>query len=332
MQDLQKKNPLSLNILADDVKEGYDANSRLPNRISGYSTLKQNSMQFLDWAVDGGLNNLNTQDKKVLFNLAKCGSYLIFRNYTNRNITRLIGACSCKKHLLCAFCSSRRGVKNTVAYKAKYEQLLKENPDKKLLLITYTIKNGPDLAERFLHLQSSMRDLMQRRTNFLKRPTIRHCEFAKTTGGVFAYEFKRGSGSNDWHPHIHMLALVPAAEKLNYENLKTEWLDITGDSHVVNVQPVTDDSAFLEVFAYALKFSTLENSDRWFAYKTLSRQRLISSYGEFRGVEIDESTSDDLLAEDEPYIDLLFSYMYKLRKYDDGMIMLSSHQNFQLTA
>lgn len=331
MQEHERKNPSEETILADDLQKGFDSTERLPSRIESYSTLKERTMQFVDWGLDGGIPQFTKADTKVFRKLQTCGQYLLFRQYLTSRVTRLIGACSCREHLLCAFCASRRGVRNAVAYKEKVDQLLAENPNQKLLLITFTVQNGPYLWERFAHLKNSMRHLMKRRTDFLTRPTVRHCEFAKINGGVFAYEFKRGSGRGDWHPHIHMLALVDKTTILRHDLVKQEWLDITGDSSVVNLELVTGDNAFLEVFAYALKFSEMEHSDRWLAFGQLKGERLISSFGSFRGVEVDESPTDDLLESDEPWVDLLFTY-YTNRGYDNGRAIDEYRPKFGLAA
>jgi hypothetical protein len=211
-------------------------------------------------------------------------------------------------HLLCPFCASRRGVKHSTIYKQKVEQLKKESNDKlALVFVTFTIKNGENLYERFTHLRNSMRALLKKRSNQSVGRHTYKTEMAKLVGGVFAYEFKRGSGSLEWHPHIHMLALIPKSSQVDAAILKQEWLDITGDSSVVNIK-YADDNGYLEVFAYALKFSEMLNSDRWDAFNLLRRERLISSFGILRGVELPDVETDDLLESDEPFVDTLYRW------------------------
>lgn len=152
-----------------------------------------------------------------------------------------------------------------------------------------------------------MRFLLKQRNNQLRSKYTHKTEMFKLSGGVFAYEFKRGSGSQDWHPHIHMLALIPKASKIDISLLKQEWLEITGDSSVINIK-YADENAYLEVFAYALKFSEMDNLDRWNAFNLLRRERLISSFGELRGVELPEEETDDLLDTPEPFEDVLFRW------------------------
>ena len=59
--------------------------------------------------------------------------------------------------------------------------------------------------------------------------------------------------------------------------LSLEWLEITGDSYIVDVREFYGDSVtdgFLEVFKYALKFSDMALADNWEAYETLKGKGL----------------------------------------------------------
>lgn len=312
MAENNQKKPLCSDVLAGDLQKGWDSTDRLLDRIESYSTLKDRTLEFYDWGMDGGIPQFNRDQTKIFRQLNKCGSYLIFRSYLRSHVTRLIGSCSCKQHLLCAFCASRRGVRNAVSYKEKVDQLLSDLPGQRLMLLTFTVKNGADLWERFQHLRSSMQSFLQRRNDSLRRNTP--SSFHSVNGGVFAYEFKRGSGEGNWHPHIHMLALVDYGVFLDAGSIKDEWFAITGDSSVVNLA-IANDNAFLEVFAYALKFSEMAHPDRWYAFNKLRSERLISSFGSFRGVEVPDTANDDVLASDEPWVDLLFKF-YRNRGYD----------------
>lgn len=310
MDDLREgmKKPHLVETLAGDTKQGWDDTARLASRITSYANLKFRTQEFIHWAVDNGLAHFNNDTRRVFRNLDSCGEYLIFRNYVESYRSRLLGSCSCKQHLLCAFCASRRGVKHSVAYKEKVDSLIAAvDGQMDLVFLTFTVKNGADLNERFNHLRGSMRALLKKRNNQRNVKTAASTEMYKLAGGVFAYEFKRGSGSQDWHPHIHMLALISKASKVDAAKLKQEWLDITGDSSVINIK-YADEAAYLEVFAYALKFSEMEHADRWFAYTTLKGEKLISSFGDLRGIQLPGSENDDLLDSDEPFFDVLFKW------------------------
>lgn len=318
----ERKNPSPETILADDLAKGWDSTERLSDRIGGYSTLKERTEQFTDWARDGGIPLFGKSETKLFRKVESCGSYLLFRCYTQSKRARLLGSCTCKEHLLCAFCAARRGVKNAVAYKERVDHLQSQQAQS-LVLFTFTIKNGPQLWERFNHLKTSMQAFLKRRNDSLRRDTP--SSFKTVHGGVFAYEFKRGSGSDEWHPHIHMLALIDPSTFPDHQAIKDEWEQITGDSKVVNIKRCTDDSAFLEVFAYALKFSEMSHADRWHAFGALKGERLISSFGSMRGVELPETLNDDLLDSDEPWVDLIFRYS-KYRGYDNGVVIGQSDE------
>ena len=294
--------------LAGDLKQGWDSSERLGARLESFNILKQKGFDFVDWATNSGIATQNPDTKKLFLKLFDCGSYLIFRNYIVSKRSRLIGACTCKLHLLCPFCASRRGVKHSVIYKKKVDELkVQASGELDLVFLTFTVKNGESLYERFTHLRNSMRFLLKQRNNQLHVKSASKTEMFKLAGGVFAYEFKRGSGSKDWHPHIHMLALLPKVSKIDIEILKSEWLAITGDSSVINIK-YADDDAYLEVFAYALKFSEMDEFDRWDAFNLLRRERLISSFGDLRGLELSDEETDDLLDTQEPFFDTLFRW------------------------
>jgi hypothetical protein len=299
--------PSSKKVLAGDLDEGWDATSRLPERCEAYSTLKERTSEFTDWARDGGIPQFDKADTKLFRKIENCASYLIFRTYPELNKTRLLGTCSCKEHLLCAFCAARRGVRNSRAYQERVESLLNENPYQRLMFVTFTVKNGSNLFERFTHLKNSITRFLKKRNNALARPEL-YSSFSFANGGVFAYEFKRGYNENLWHPHIHMLMLQDSDAYIDIQAVKDEWLQITGDSSVINIKETTDNTAFLEVFAYALKFSELEHVDRLHAFRLLKGERLISSFGSFRNVEIPDSNNDDQL-EDSYFYDSVYRFM-----------------------
>ncbi|MDZ4151182.1 protein rep, partial [Methylicorpusculum sp.] len=228
--------------LAGDLKQGWDSTERLTNRLESYAILKQRTQKFYDWAMVNNVSSEGIKYRKAVRELDKCGQYLIFRNYLVSLRTRLIGSCSCKQHLLCACCASRRGVKYSMTYKEKFAQLQQDLNQGGFFFITFTVKNGPDLDERYRHLKHSMQKLTRWRSDYLKQKVTVQTEMAKVEGGVFSYEFKRGSNSNEWHPHIHMLAVTDNCTWIDVEQLKKEWQEVTGDSFVVNIREADDNA------------------------------------------------------------------------------------------
>jgi hypothetical protein len=108
-----------------------------------------------------------------------------------------------------------------------------------------------------------------------------------------------------------MIAL--AESQPDQQQLAREWQNITGDSFIVDVRPISQDnpaSGFIEVFKYAVKFSEQDPADTVHAWVTLAGKRLIGSAGMFRGVEVPESLLDDSEGlEDLPYITMFYRYL-----------------------
>ena len=272
--------------------------------------------------------SLEEQVKKATIRLKDCGNWLHFRNYYIEDNIRLINASFCRMHLLCPLCAIRRGAKNLAAYLKKYKQIREENPNIRAYLITPTVVNRPDLDDAFNHLKKSLKTLIDRRRGFLcaKKRNPTYTELSKVLGAVYTFEVT--NKGNGWHPHVHILALCEEAP--SQAKLREEWKSITGDSHILDVTPFripldgspeqvssAEVQAFVEVFKYALKFSDLSLSDNWEAYTVLKGQRLIGSLGLFRSVKVSEELTDELEAEERPYIDLLYRYFaghYHLKK------------------
>lgn len=289
----------------------------LPSKVDRYSKAKKGSLDIADYMES--LPKHQAMGAKV----RGCGDYLTFRHYWTVDKVRLHGASLCKKHLLCPLCAIRRGAKALKGYLDRWEVIKAQNPLLKPYLVTLTVKDGPDLAERFKHLYKSQRELWMRKTRGRGSPL--DC----VSGAVWSYEIKRGSGSGQWHPHLHMIALaesMPLEGKDNLGALSAEWKNITGDSHMIDVRLIDQDdpvSGFIEVFKYAVKFSDQPPEDTVHAWETLAGKRLLGSAGCFRGVEVPEGLLDDSEGfEGLPYIQLFYRYLpggYSLAKRSEGV-------------
>ncbi|MGH8349564.1 MAG: protein rep [Pseudomonas sp.] len=235
----------------------------------------------------------------------QCGDYLVFRHYFTVDKVRLHGASLCRKHLLCPLCAIRRGAKSLAAYLQRWEVIKAEKPHLRPFLVTLTVKDGDDLAERFKHLHKAQRELWKRKHRG------RGSSLDGVHGAVWSYEVKRGSGSGVWHPHLHMIAL--AEHQPDADELAAEWKSITVDSYIVDVRPISQEdpaSGFIEVFKYAVKFSDQPPADTVHAWETLAGKRLLGSAGAFRGVEVPESLLDDPEGFGElPWVALFYRYL-----------------------
>ena len=248
-----------------------------------------------------------------------CGDYLLFRHFYTVDKVELHAAQFCKKHLLCPLCAIRRGAKALAAYLERWEAIRLQRPTLRPFLVTLTVKDGPDLAERFRHLHKAQHELWKRKHRG------RGCALDGVEGAVWSYEIKRGQGSGLWHPHLHMIAL--AETEPDAERLSREWHQITGDSFIVDVRPISQEdpvSGFIEVFKYAVKFSDQEPSDTVHAWEILRGKRLLASSGCFRGVEVpDELTDDSSDVAGLPFMDMLYRFTkgagYSLQYVTSGL-------------
>jgi hypothetical protein len=298
----EKENPLIDDCLAAESKQGADDASGLPTRLDRYSKAHQRALKMSNYAADQG-------EVKLSRKLETCGSYLLFRHYYTVEKMRLHAAQFCNKHLLCPLCAIRRGAKQVRAYLTRLQVILATDPGLSLSLVTLTVKDGEDLSERFTHLAQSFRRYQHARRAYLqgRGPYV---ELAAIAGAVGSYEFKRGKNSGEWHPHLHMVALHRG--QLDRKALSSDWLKYTADSFIVDVTPFDDEegpvNGFLEVFKYALKFSDLPLADNWQGFKTLSKQRLVFSFGLFWGIDVPYELTDEGL-DDLPFVEMLFRYV-----------------------
>ena len=324
-----KTTPLVPKSLPDEVSKSANDISRLPERIARYGKAKKRS-RLMASHISGLAAASSEHGKRELSKLAikldDCASYLLFRNYYTVGTIRLTKAFFCKKHTLCPMCAIRRGAKTLKAYMERYQVIQDENPDLRLWMITLTVKNGSDLKERYEHLEKSVRKYFDRRRDSLKKKRGFN-EFSKVDGAVYSYEIT--NKGNGWHPHIHILALIPKEKTIDKFQLSSEWNSITGDSKIVDARPVTGEvsGGFMEVLKYAMKFSDLTIEQNYYAYETLQGKRMLASFGNFRGVKIPDNLTDDVL-DDLPYTEIIYNYFGSIgyQITESGKITLESQQ------
>jgi hypothetical protein len=306
--DGQEKSPVSAVLADSETGLGFES---LQSRLQRYGAGKTRALDMAKYITE--IYNIKqnsvgrpSENKKLATKLEGCANYLVFKRYLTVDEVRLHAATFCKKHLLCPFCAMRRGAKYLQVYKQRLDVVLQESPKLRAFMVTLTVKDGENLLERFTHLRKALKKYQEQRRNALKGQ--KQVEYAKALGGVLSIEIKRGKGSGLWHPHVHMIWLCnepPLASQLS-----KEWLELTGDSYIVDVREFYGESVvdgFLEVFKYALKFSDMELADNWEAFQTLKAKRLVDNFGLFRGIQVpDDLTDDDI---DDEYIMLLYRFV-----------------------
>lgn len=305
--------PDPLMLGGEGIEEGAeDGASRLPGRLERYGQARRRAISVLHHLreLDNGQAGPSpaTDARRAAARLERCGEYLLFRNYYTVDRVRLHSAHFCQQHMLCQLCAVRRAAKQLGAYLERLDAVVQQlGHMPRLAMMTYTVKNGPDLIERDEHLRKGLKTLVQRRRDARTRGKG-STEWGAISGLVGALEVtNKGRG---WHPHAHMIVVLD--RWLDQRALSAEWRSITGDSFVVGItridpsRPVAE--GFAEVFKYALKFSELSPAQIWTAARALAGQRRLFSLGCFRGVEVPESLLDEPL-DGLPYVEWLFRYL-----------------------
>lgn len=253
--------------------------------------------------------------------LNECGNYLLFKNFYTIGEVKLSKLRTCGQHLLCPFCAAIRASRAIQKYVERIDQVLKENRKLKPVLITLTVKNGSDLAERSEHLMKSFRKLLDRRRDYEKKGRGFN-EFCKVQGAMYSYENTYNEKTGEWHPHIHMFALVD--QWIDQQEFSEYWHSLTGDSMVVDVRRAKKEKghgyskAAAEVCKYALKFGDLSVEKTWEAFKVLKGKRLTGSFGLLWGVKIPETMTDDMPDDKTlPYIEMLYKFAYGKKSFYD---------------
>lgn len=314
----EKEKPLEPSELGGVEAIGVDQLSDIGQKIKRYGTAKARNRAMAGFLAQTSTQATNDPYRRLSKQMYDCASWMVFHHYTDTNNTKLHRADSCKKHLLCPVCAIRRGAKTLRNYHER-AMLLADQFD--FYPMALTVKNGPDLWERFLHLKSSFKRL---RTRGRDGSGV----WAQVAGAVWSTEFTKSA--EGWHPHLHLLIAVPkGSTPIRYgkgSQLAMDWENVTKDSFITHVGKNLADSGDLaaglcEVLKYALKFSDLDLADNLHAYETLRGKRLIQSSGCFFGLELPENDDLNETPEDGPYIELFFSYGasgYKLSRSNKG--------------
>lgn len=300
----------------EDAGGGSDNLASLGERVSRYASAKSKAREIYAYGAEnvqslrmsGGYSMfrghcLGPAMPRAVKKLCGCGDYLHFRHYTEQDSVRLHEAFFCKQPLLCPLCAIRRGGRNVAAY-SKVLQALDAVEEWQGVdqLVTLTVKNGEDLDERYRHLTKAISRLNMRRKDQRRGKGV--TEWGIITAAVGAYEVT--NIGNGWHPHAHIWVRAPRL--LDEAALRAEWLDVTGDSKQIRVQPIVGEkvAAFCEVFKYACKFGDMTEQQIWHVWSVLRGRRMIFSYGAFRGVTVPDSLLDDELT--GPYVDYFYTW------------------------
>ena len=324
---LDKKKPLLSDSLATGDNKGFGSTEvdHHKDRITRFGTLKHRAKKQEQYIWSLFTPGLNTEESnrasKHAQKLKDCANFLLFKNFYTIGDVRLSKLHTCGQHLLCPFCAGIRASRAIQKYVERIDQVMHENRKLKPVLITLTVKNGSDLAERSEHLMNSFRTLVKRRQDYLKKGRGFN-EFCKVQGAMYSYENTYNEKTNEWHPHIHMFALVD--QWIDHQEFSEYWESITGDSMIVDVRRAKKQKGFgyskaaAEVCKYALKFGDLSVEKTWEAFKVLKGKRLTGAIGNLYGVKIPDTMTDDMPDDKTlPYLEMLYKFVHGKSSYYD---------------
>lgn len=324
---LDKKKPLLSDSLATGDNKGFGSTEvdHHKDRITRFGTLKHRAKKQEQYIWSLFTPGLNTEESnrasKHAQKLKDCANFLLFKNFYTIGDVRLSKLHTCGQHLICPFCAAIRASRAIQKYVERIDQVMHENRKLKPVLITLTVKNGSDLAERSEHLMNSFRTLVKRRQDYLKKGRGFN-EFCKVQGAMYSYENTYNEKTNEWHPHIHMFALVD--QWIDQQEFSEYWESITGDSMIVDVRRAKKEKGFgyskaaAEVCKYALKFGDLSVQKTWEAFKILKGKRLTGAIGNLYGVKIPDTMTDDMPDDKTlPYLEMVYKFVYGKSSYYD---------------
>ncbi len=167
-----------------------------------------------------------------LSRFANCGRK-VWVMQSDEDSTRFRVALSYCHDRFCTPCANARSAR----IRERLGELL---PDQTLRFLTLTL-GGPDLP---------LSDQLDRLLTSFQRLRRRKLWRERVEGGIAFLEVKRSSRSDRWHPHLHVLLI---GNYFPLGDLKALWLDVTGDSYVVDIRIVKSRQAAI---SYVAKYAT----------------------------------------------------------------------------
>jgi len=266
-------------------------------------------------------------------NLIDCGSWLEWNFYMKSEQTKLQKANFCKKDKLCPACAIRRAYKQQV----KFLQSLEDDGDlidNDWYYIVIPVKHTIDddfetVFNRIIDIRSkilqSMRDRKRgKKTGF----------WGQFNGGMTSIETTKTN--NGWNVHMNLIINAPAGTKIKIKKVRNsrgqisyqnsdivEFLTRVADSKMHNIQKLdftNQDSikkALVEVLKYSLKFSGLSDNDLIYIYLKTYKKRLFTTFGNMRGLDIENVPLEGDVNYNEDFLRLLY------RRVSNGYVMHS---------
>lgn len=214
-----------------------------------------------------------SEPQRVSDRLRDCGSRLVLMSCGD-HISQVINLSRCD-HRLCPFCAARRARKILRDYLPKIGAFMRYAPvpvTPCLLTLTQSHKAGETLDDARKRLYSAFKKLIRRdiwKAYFL--------------GGMWSFEAVLGK-DGCWHAHMHLL-VFRRRFVADLDGLKDAWSEVTGGSHVLNLQRVDKvKEGVKEVVKYMAKPSDFDrmNANHIEQLLGLRGKRLFNAFGDFQ--------------------------------------------------
>ena len=218
------------------------------------------------------------------FRSCGCDAFVEFRTvgFENKSTDYRIRSTKCHDRF-CVPCASER------SRRIRDSLLRHMNGRENLSLITLTLKASTDPLTTILDRITRCFRLLRNKPLWKKQ----------VQGGCSIIETKTGQGSGEWHVHFHVVA---EAKFLNQRVLSDLWLNITGDSSIVDIRRV---GAHAGAVQYITKYITkaadhsivMSPKHLGEAITAFNGRRLVSTFGTWRGLELMEKVDDEQLSQ-----------------------------------
>lgn len=220
------------------------------------------------------LIRLNASGRR-LERFAACGSCLYLQRRDDGKAYRLVSD-KCRDRT-CVMCGGDRAAVIT-------ENLVQHMEAKDMRFVTFGLR----------HSHSTLCAQIDRLYDCFAKLRRREWWASNVKGGAAFLEIKISDRDGLWHPHLHLLIEGNYLQQLK---LSTEWLEVTGDSSIVDIRRVHD---FGHVAKYVTKYVTkpldsscfADNDDLDEAVTALKGRRLCLTWGTWRGLRLCDPRDD----------------------------------------
>lgn len=268
--------------------------------LNSFTKNRKDTLKFLEYVV---------QKRPWLFSnekiqrIANCGQNSVFQKIAWKEDAKLARAHFCHYHYLCRSCANARSIKQIQQLRYYIEQNHLQLMNRYYVVLTIKHEKTDTLDDLMEKLLRHRQKLSKRAANSRRESQKTKSVFGRFIGMISVVEVTWTDSA--WrHPHINLFGYMEdeleIIERKNrrwqtrYVNqeMETEWEEITGDSYIINVNPIDSlwESYFSktgtwEVFKYTLKLHDLPIDKRLAFVEYMERnkkQRLMVKHWTFR--------------------------------------------------